>query len=470
MASTPDEAIEKAPQLRITIAAAPSSGVIAGAVIGVAIDVFNDGNAPAPESKLLLSLPIETQYRDGTLRIDGREPQSPTQLFAEGLPIARIPGTAATKVTLQLAILPGVNTLYLQPRLQAAGVPVVGTAGITVKRGSGSTAAQPGPAPKPFYELEADEVAEVEAETAAPILPPVLDERDQPVAAAEPAITVASLEAPPQPQPFVPAAPATTPDDEPAPKTNAKRTPARAPKRVAAAAAPEAAPEAEPAQKAPQVLPSAVAGERMSRYRTIAAGDIALLDRLFAAPVPGVIGHYIMISTIACNEPGEGTDASGYGAFLRHDIESLGRALVHMRMGKTAQYKIVQDDLTPLALTWDAGESAAASSTLRLRRDLRKPEWAAIGGLLQPSERDATLRTRIALLALAGSHVDGPESRFAGECAAALAGYRSAALAWLVPLCVASAGNDGFVIPTPLASVDDAGRMVVAALKAVVGS
>jgi len=82
VSTTPDEVTEKAPRLRVTIAAVPASGVIPGAVVGVAIDVFNDGNAPAPECKLLVSIPLETEFRSGTLRIDGREAQSPEQLFA----------------------------------------------------------------------------------------------------------------------------------------------------------------------------------------------------------------------------------------------------------------------------------------------------------------------------------------------------------------------------------------------------
>src|SRR6202035_1648835 len=154
VATMPDIATEKSPRLRVTIAAAPRSGVIAGAVVGVAIDVCNDGNAPAPESKLLVSTPIESAFRTGTLRVDGREVQSPEQLFAQGLPIARLPGTTSSKVTFQLAVLPGINTLYLQPRLQTNGVPVVGTAGVSIKRGG---SAGPMEVPRPFYELDPEE-------------------------------------------------------------------------------------------------------------------------------------------------------------------------------------------------------------------------------------------------------------------------------------------------------------------------
>jgi hypothetical protein len=155
---------------------------------------------------------------------------------------------------------------------------------------------------------------------------------------------------------------------------------------------------------------------------------------------------------------------------LRRDIELLGRALVHSRMGKAPQYRIVQGDLDGLALTWSLTPQQAFPPQRRLRRDLRKAEWTAIGGLTQPSERDATLRTRIALLALAGATLDGVERRTADECAAALAAYRSSVLAWLVPLCVASAGQEAFVIPNPPATVDVAGRRLVAVLKSAVTS
>jgi len=149
----PDAVIDDAPRLRVAVAAAPKAGVIPGAVIGIAVDVFNDGTAPAPESKLQMSIPVETEFRAGSLRIDGREPQAPEQLFAGGLPIARLPGATSSKVTFQLGVLPGVNTLYLQPRLQTNGVPVVGTPGITIKRGTPATPAGV-EAPRPFYELE----------------------------------------------------------------------------------------------------------------------------------------------------------------------------------------------------------------------------------------------------------------------------------------------------------------------------
>jgi hypothetical protein len=143
---------------------------------------------------------------------------------------------------------------------------------------------------------------------------------------------------------------------------------------------------------------------------------------------------------------------------------------VHSRMGKAPQYRIAQGDLEGLSLTWDDAPQQAFPPQRRLRRDLRKPELAAIGKLMQSSERDASLRTRIALLALAGTTLDGTEKRAAAACTAALRGYCSAALAWLVPLCVASAGAETFVVPNAPPALDDAGRKLVAALKAAITS
>jgi hypothetical protein len=522
----PDLEIEQGARLRVGIAAAPASGVIPGAVVGVAIDVYNDGDEPAPESKLQLSLPIESEYRPGTLRINGREPQAPEALFSQGLPIPRVLGSTSAKVTFQLAILAGINVLYLQPRLTAEGVPIVGTAGISIKRGT--TAGAIAEAPRPFYELEDDEVADVARETAEPILPPVLHAPEPlplpPPAAPpepEPIVAAAIIEEPPAPVADEPApvpvaltlvvpveepavvpepdaaivtgdvavaaladpapevvAPVVTPvtfasestsvDTEPRPKPKAPPKRARKP-----APPPEPAAEDQPATTvtAAVVPPKPAIGAapapepKMACFRTLGNNDLALLDRLFSSQAPGLIAHYVLISSVACCEPQAGDDRSGYGPFLRRDIESLGRALVHSRMGKAPQYRIAQSDLDALAIPWETMPPPAFPSPRRLRRDLRRTEWAAIAGLTQPSERDATLRTRIALLALAAAAVEGVDGRTADECAAALAAYRAAVLAWLVPLCVASNGNDAFVIPAPPPGVDTAGRKLVAVLK-----
>ena len=94
MSTTPDIETEKAPQLRVAIAAAPATGVIPGAVVGVAIDVFNDGTAPAPESKLLLALPhrdrLSAAARCASTAANRKSPRTTLQPRAARSP--RLPG------------------------------------------------------------------------------------------------------------------------------------------------------------------------------------------------------------------------------------------------------------------------------------------------------------------------------------------------------------------------------------------
>ena len=411
-------ALATTPRLRVTIAAAPQAGVIAGALVGVAIDVFNDGTAPAPESTLMVSLPIEAEFRTGTLRVDGRETLAPERVFGRGLPVGRLPGGSSSKVVFQLHVLAGLNPLYLQPRLVANGVPVVGAPGLSVKRASVTSPLVT--AERPFYEIADEERDACEAEAELPIVP---------------AIVARPIE--PQPEP-----PAT--------------------------AEPLAAPVA---AKRPELTVAPVE-QRMSRFRTLGPNDVALLGRLFAAEHPGIIAHYVMISTIACHESESGTDATGYASFLQIDGQSLGRALVISRLGKTMEYRVQQSALDELAFPWHPSESRIAggpNALRRLRRDLRETECRAIDGLVRPSNRDPQLRLRIALLGLAGSTLEGVPRAAADTALNALTAYRSALLAWMIPLCVASEAAAA-TPPPPPSDIDVAGRRVAAALATAYGA
>jgi len=423
-------------RLRVAIAAVPATGVIPGAVVGVAIDVYNDGNLPAPESTLVVSLPIEAEYRNGTLRIDGREAVAPERLFGEGLPVGRLPGASMSKIVFQLAILPGLNPLYLQPRLTATAVPIVGTPGISIKRATASAPERSAPPVRPFYELDDDEVAAVEAETVLPIVPPVIP-----------------LAPPPAPS----------------------RADVMPVSRDVAAAVPAALPPAlAKARPKPRSIPAPGAGEeRMACFRTVTASEVALLEQLFAAERPGVIAHYILISTIACTERDDGPDTTSLASFLRDDGVQLGRAIVLGRLGKKVDYRVNQSSLDGVALPWQPTATRTVNgrnARRRLRRDVRETECSALADLVKPSKRDPHLRLRIALLALAGATLEGAPAATAEECAGALAAYRARVLAWLVPLCVASANADGSALPEPPANVDVAGRRAAAVLRSAFGS
>lgn len=435
-------AADKSPRLRVTVAAAPMTGVIPGAIVGIAVDVHNDGGAPGPESTLTLPLPLDTEFRNGTLRLDGREVLGPERLFGSGLPIPRILGDASTKVTLQIAVLPGVSSIFLQPRLTTEGVPVVGTIGIAVKRGTISTAPLNAPPEKPFYEFEDEEIdALPDVERELPILPVIAPEIvPEPIVAALPPPRVEQLEL---------AVPVSVPEAEPV--TTAQPLP-KARERAIAPAEPAGA--------------EAVAAN--DRYRALGTAEIALLERLFTVEPPGTIAHYVLMSTIACTQ-GAGNDGGVFDAFVRHDLASLSRALVQVRLGKPTPYRIAAADFEALPANEAPGGEAPplAAGKRRLHRGLRRAETSAIAALAQRSDRDPTLRFRIALLALAASSVEGvPDQRVADDCVAMLASYRANALAWLVPLCASSAGQPAFEVKDPHANLDLAARRLVTALRA----
>ncbi len=442
--ATADVELQDAPLMRVEVAAAPMTGVIPGAVLGVAIDVHNDGNAPGPEATLQCAVPIEAQFRDGSLRLDGREVTAPEQLFGDGLPIPRLPGASSSKVTFQLHVLPGVSPLILQPRLRAEGVPVVGTVGISIKRGSSTPTAmpaQPPPPERPFYELEEDELDEVAGtEASEPILPPVLIDDAPPPAAPAPAAAL-------------PERVAAVAEPLPLPLQHAEPEPEAVPE-----------PEPEPVAVQPAVDPGAEL--RTARYRPIGAAEIAVLERLFAAGAPGPIAHLMTISLLACTQNAAGEDVGRFDAAVRGNGETLGRALVLQRLGKPTAFLISQSQLDGLAAD---GMPSAADPPARptLRRIARRSDAATAAALLRSSDRDATIRFHLALLAFGAEAVDGlGHAALAADAAINLVAYRANAVAWLGPACVASAGRPGGTIPNPPAGLDAAGRRLLSSLKA----
>ena len=438
-----DVVLEDAPLLRVEVAAAPQTGIIPGAVLGVAIDVMNDGTAAAPAATLQISLPIESQYREGSLRLDGREVPSPEQLFADGLTIPGLDGSSTTKVTFQLQVLAGLSPLILQPRLRAEGVPIVGTVGIAIKRGAPAPTAAPAQAPaRPFYELEEDELDEVAGtESAEPILPPVLA-ADEPASAKK--TKAKAKPAPPLPLPL------------PEPELAASE-----PELAAAGFAEPEAPAV--AIAAPPEIPHEL---RSARYRPIGSPEVAILERLFAADAPGPIAHLMTISLLACTQNASGDDIGHFDAAVRRNGETLGRALVLQRLGKPTAFLVTQGQLDALA----AGAVAVPATPPErptLRRFSRRQDAGTIASLLHTSDRDATIRFHLALLAIGAESVDGvAHAGLAADTALNLVAYRANAVAWLGPACVASAGHVGNALPTPPAPLDAAGRRLLTSLKA----
>lgn len=456
--ATAEIAIGEGPRMRLEIAAAPQTGVIPGAIVGVAIDIANDGAAAAPEASLLLSLPLESAYREGSLRIDGEEVIEGERLFTSGLEVRSLPGSSALKLTFQLQVLPGVGPLILQPRLRTEGVPVVGTVGISIKRGTLAPTAPPSqPPPRPFYELEEDELDEIPGvEQEQPILPPVIGPAAFPVA------VDGALAVPEDDEAIADVSAAEAASDADAPVSGEAAASVAEPEQLGA---PEqvAPPELTPPEQSAPAAPAIEA--RPIRCRPVSTADLAPLERLVATPTPGAIAHLLLISNLACTQAPGGADVGGFDAAVRRNSETLGRALVLQRLGKPAAFLVAQTTLDELVPD-DEPPPGPAAPGLSIRRVVRRNEGTSVAALLRSSQRDPTLRFHLALLALFGEAVDGvAHAAVAADCAVNLVAYRAKATAWLGPACVASAGRPGSPLPDPPAALDEAARALLAALK-----
>jgi hypothetical protein len=172
------------------------------------------------------------------------------------------------------------------------------------------------------------------------------------------------------------------------------------------------------------------------------------------------------ISLLACTQNASGEDVGQFDAAVRGNGETLGRALVLQKLGKPTAFLITQSQLDGLAAE---REPAAATPPARptLRRINRRGDATTVAALLRSSDRDATIRFHLALLALGAEAVDGlGHAALAADAAINLVSYRANAVAWLGPACVASAGRPGGTLPNPPAGLDAAGRRLLGSLKA----
>ena len=345
-----------APLMRVEVAAAPLTGVIPGAVLGIAIDVYNDGNTPAPESTLQCAVPIEAQYRDGSLRLDGQRSHRARAAF-RGRPPDPAPAGRVVE----------------QGHVSAAGA-----AGRLAAHLAAALAIRRGPGRRDGRDLDQARLADAH--------------RD---AGAAPAAGASVLRARGgrarggrarrgRRERSVGADPAAGPHRRQRPArrrrrcrgragaaaASAGRARARAPARTGTGAGtrrrPGGARQPEPAPPAAAVDPAAEL--RTARYRPIGAAEIGVLERLFAAGAPGPIAHLMTISLLACTQNAAGDDVGHFDAAVRGNGETLGRALVLQRLGKPTAFLINQSQLDGLAADREP-RAAAPPARPTLRRD-----------------------------------------------------------------------------------------------------
>ncbi|HYZ15040.1 MAG TPA: hypothetical protein VE591_01515, partial [Candidatus Acidoferrum sp.] len=147
--------------LRVTLDARPNRELIPGAVVTIVVTLLSEGDAAVPDVRLRVAVPpdvdpVPGSFASNEAMLDG------DALLGEGLPLGTIPAGATLRLRCVLRVLPGTAPLDVVATATAPGVPVVAAPTLRLERRPGHAAYE---APRPFYELEPDEVDEELGET-----------------------------------------------------------------------------------------------------------------------------------------------------------------------------------------------------------------------------------------------------------------------------------------------------------------
>jgi hypothetical protein len=154
-----DSAGESGPILVATLDAQPREGLIAGALVTVAISILNEGDTAASDARLSLPLPVNTAYRPDSLMIDGATGADAVayDLFANGAAVGTIEPGGKRTIAIKLGVEAGTSEIRLVPQLTATSSAILGLRAMRLSRSS--AAASEAAIERPFYEsIDADEI------------------------------------------------------------------------------------------------------------------------------------------------------------------------------------------------------------------------------------------------------------------------------------------------------------------------
>jgi hypothetical protein len=181
----PDEEIPvdelRSAMLAVELSATPSSGVIPGAVVTLALSVANEGAAQAERVLVAAPLPGGAVYRDGSFVQNGRRlpDELAERFFGEGLAIEHLAAGERAGFVWKVSVRLGGDPLVVAPQIRAPGVAIVGARHLTITRRAQTTTAfaaevakpsipaQISVAELPIYELDEEEQLVYEAADAA---------------------------------------------------------------------------------------------------------------------------------------------------------------------------------------------------------------------------------------------------------------------------------------------------------------
>ena len=496
--------------LRVSLDARPNRELIPGAVVTVVAAVHDDGEADAPDALLRIAIPAECEVVAGSGARDDVALDE-NALLGEGVRLGTIAAGDAVRVRFAVRVLPGTGALHVIAHANAPGVPTIAAPALRLTRRAGHAAFD---APRPFFELEADEAYERIAVTpaaAAPVAPPprafdaIVDEPAAPeiaapeIAAPEPVVPEAIVAERIIPEPVVaePVAPEPVLPEpvlpepvlpEPIAPEPVEREPVIAHEVIAPAVIvvkrgkrkppadtkpveiepPRAEPKPRKPRKrpVPRAEPPAPAREEPYVFaRGLEPAGVRALERIFAGAVPHGLAALAVLTSIAAVDTPLG-EALGVREFARNVAAALPRALVAARLNQAVPAVVTRESLEAIRASADAPSEPFAQDGPQLVTRLDERELGALRTVLARDLDDVFLRGVQVLLAVAPRALDGVEPGAAANAHDALAAYRVAAGGWLMRVTVRRAVDRRY---DPLvaadASLHDAGRTLVAALR-----
>ncbi len=404
--------------LRVTLDARPALELIPGAVVTIVAALLAEGDSGVPDVRLRIAVPPEAVPVEGSFARDEAAIDGDA-LLGEGLQLGGLPAGGTLRVRFVLRVLPGTEPLDLVATANATGVPVIAAPTLRLGRRAGHAAYE---APRPFFELETNEIDEElgEVTESAPVVDTVVGE---PLAPPPP---------PPPPLPEVVAKPLEPVQPEPLPP--------------------------QPVQPAPANVLNCPFG----------ADDVRALERVFAGGIPHGLAAIALLAATACTAGALG-DALGLEPFRRDIAGALPRALVAARMRKPTPPVVSRDALAALRPAGEPGASAAVPPGIALYALLDARDLDALRAVLARDLEDPFLRGVQVLLAIAPREVAGiDDAPRAQRVAAALASYRRSVGAWLMRVTVRRAVDRRYdALTTDDATLHDEGRRLVATLREV---
>ena len=313
--------------LKVHFVVRPSTDLIAGARVTLAVAVENEGadEARAVVARIGYGSAVRPLPGDAKLDETALDDGAVDDLFGAGLGLGTIPGGERRTIVATALVDAGLDPIILEANVRSADAPIIAAAPVALQRG----AARPMPTPHvppaiatpsfpdprdaaplapeaaaietPFYELEPEESLVFEAADAA-------------------LSTAAPLDVP------------TSPMRQPIPEA------ASSPVIQAPAAMPIAAPPPEPEEARALVLVRRIDRARLEAIRS-----------MFASAGVGMLAHFLLANLIAAGQSPDESDPFGLARFIDEQTTVLNRLWVAKRLRKPMEVSDSNVALEPLA-------------------------------------------------------------------------------------------------------------------------